>query len=100
MTKPLLSLRFSDHARDQLSTLDEVDRRRVNALCNDLRNWDNDEFIHKLARPVPSMEGAYLLRTGSDWVIGFRLSATEVTILSIFHEDTVRTFEAAAQVGA
>jgi hypothetical protein len=100
MTKPLLNLRFTEHAQDQLSTLDEFERRRVNALCNDLRNWSNDEFIHKLARPVPSLESTYLLRTGSEWVIGFRLSPTEVTILSIFHKDTVRAFEAAGQVQA
>jgi hypothetical protein len=97
MNEPLLNLHFSEGAEDQISTLGEIDRRRVTALCNDLRNWHIDESVRKLAHRVPSMENAYLLRTSSDWRIGFQLSQDTVTILSIFRKETNRAFELAGQ---
>lgn len=97
MAGPVLNLRFDYNAEDQISTLGEVDRRRVLGLCNEIRNWHNDEVVRKLARPIATFKDEYVFRTNSDWVIGFHLGAEDVTIMSIFRKDTNRAFEAAAQ---
>jgi hypothetical protein len=100
MADDLLNLRLTEQARIAFSALGPEDRRLVDAWFHHLRNWRNDEFIRSKSRRLASDEEIYLFQTSTDLVLAFRISGQEVTVLSIFRKEALRTFETTAERSA
>jgi hypothetical protein len=97
MAEDLLSVQIAEHAEIVYSTLGQEDRRLVDAWCDHLRNWRNDEFIRSRSRRLASDQEMYAFQTSTDIVLVFEISGNKVTVLSIFREEALRSFETMAE---
>ena len=97
MAGTMLKLEFAQDAEEQLSTLGEVDRRRLSGWFEHLRNFPNDDSIQKLARRVETYPEEFVYPTTYDWVISFRLTEDAVVITSVFRKRSLQAFEAAGR---
>ncbi len=98
MTSALLELSISDDARDVISSLGEVDRRRVSALIERLRNGLEDEFVRRHSQPIDGLPGYFVFRT-ANWLILYHPGDSEVMISSIYREDVFQSFRAVQEAG-
>ena len=90
MAEKLLDLKLSYGAEMALLSLREIDRTRISAWYDHLRNWLNDEGVRSRSRRVPTLADTYVLQVYPDLYIAFEVGATEVTLTSIFREDSLR----------
>jgi mRNA-degrading endonuclease RelE of RelBE toxin-antitoxin system len=66
-----------------LRTLDADGVRKVHAWFDHLRNWEDDEFVRAHSHTLEGVSGVYVLKTGTDIRIFFRIDGNTVTILDI-----------------
>lgn len=97
MTEDLLGLQISEHAKIAYTSLGPEERRLVDAWFDHLRNWRSDEFIRAKSKQLKFDEDIYAFQTSSDFVIVFKIVGNEVTVLSIFREEALRTFASSAE---
>jgi hypothetical protein len=93
----VLNLQLAEHAEIAYSTLGPEDRRLVDAWCDHLRNWRNDEFIRSRSKRLDSDEELYAFETSSDIVLVFKIVGKKVIVLSIFRKEALRSFETMAE---
>lgn len=94
----LIDVVVSDHARMALTSLGADDRRRVHSWFDNLANWKNDRNVRSRARPIPSEPNLYVLRTGGDILLVFRLEKDSIVVESVHREHAVEAFRHAAEV--
>jgi hypothetical protein len=75
-----------------LRTLDAAGVRRFRAWFDRLGNWDGDELVRKRSYPLESMPGVYVLKTGGEIWIFFRIDEEVITILDIANKSAVLAF--------
>ena len=97
MAENLLLVQIAEHAKIAYSTLGPEDRRLVDAWCDHLRNWRNDEFIRSRSKRLVSDEEMYSFQTSSDIVLAFKIDGNKVIVLSIFRKEALRSFQAMAE---
>ena len=88
-----MQVEFSRAADWQLRTLEE-DRAEVNAWCDRLRHWEDDQDLRSRSRllNVPGQGKTYLLATNSDYRLFFILHADRIEVIDIAHKDTLQRF--------
>ena len=74
-----------------LRTLDNENRRRVDAWFGHLANWDGDEFVRSHSHILDSLPGLYVLKTNSDLRIFFTIQENTVTVIDIATKQTIET---------
>jgi hypothetical protein len=82
-------------------TLDDDNRRRVDAWVRHLSNWETDLSVqkesHLLALEDNANSNTYILRTSTDLRIFFVLHADHIELIDIARRDTMREFAEASQ---
>ena len=66
-----------------IRTLSDEDRRRVWALFDHLKNWENDAHVRQSSERLASASDVYLLKTSNDIRIFFTLKDDRIEILDI-----------------
>jgi len=72
-----------------LRTLGPEDREKVVAWFDHLKNWENDSLLRSQAKRVNSADNVYVLKTGGDVRIFFRLEQDRIAILDIATKATI-----------
>lgn len=72
-----------------LRTLDQEDRRKVEAWFNRLRNWDSDPFVREHSHRLDSASDVYVLKTSTDLRIFFSLQGITITIRDIARKQSI-----------
>jgi hypothetical protein len=76
-----------------LRTLDEEDRRKVEAWFERLKNWEKDASVRERSQKLPSADGVYVLKTTGRFVIFFRLEQDRIVLLDIATKRTIQMFD-------
>jgi hypothetical protein len=89
-----MQIEFSRAADWQLKTLEDDDRRQVNAWCDRLRHWEEDQDVRSRSRllHVPGYGEIHFLTTNTDYRLFFILHSDRIEIIDIAHKDTLQRF--------
>jgi hypothetical protein len=72
-----------------LRTLGPEDRQEVHVWLNHLRSWENDAFLRSRAKKVNASDNVYVLKTGGEFRIFFRLEQERIVILDLATKATI-----------
>jgi hypothetical protein len=72
-----------------LRTLGPEDRQKVLAWFDHLKNWENDAWLRKHAKPVNSSDNVYVLQTSGELRIFFRLEQDRIVLLDLATKATI-----------
>jgi mRNA-degrading endonuclease RelE of RelBE toxin-antitoxin system len=75
-----------------LRTLDDDNRRRMQAWFGQLANWDGDDFVRTHSHRLDSIPGVYVLKTNTDFRIFFTIHGNTVTIIHITRKQSILAF--------
>jgi mRNA-degrading endonuclease RelE of RelBE toxin-antitoxin system len=72
-----------------LRTLDDDNRRQVQAWADHLANWDGDALVRSHSHSLDSIPGVYVLKTSTDLRIFFKIHGNTVTIIDIAKKQSI-----------
>jgi hypothetical protein len=87
-----MDLVLAEPAEIALRTLEQDDRRRVNALCDALKNWENDATIRSRSKLLAGDDGTYVLDTSTDICIFFTFDQGRIVVLDIARRSSLALF--------
>ncbi len=72
-----------------LRTLGPQDRQEVLAWFDNLRNWESDSWLRSRAKQVNPSDNVYVLKTGGEFRIFFRLEQDQIVVLDLATKATI-----------
>ena len=72
-----------------LRTLGAEDREEVLAWFENLRNWEKDTVLRSRAQRLSGSDNVYVLKTGGDFRIFFRLESDRLVVLDLATKATI-----------
>lgn len=98
MAERKLNVTIADTARVYYSALGPKDRRKVDGWLERLRDWHSDPFGRENSQRLKDDEELYALRPPRGQIIPvFRLSRTDVTVITFLEAEGIRAFQAAQE---
>lgn len=82
---------MADSVKIALRSLSDEERRRVFALFDSLKNWDNDPQIQKVSHPIVYKD-TYVLTTSDGLRIFFNKDDKRILIVDIAKKKTIDQF--------
>jgi hypothetical protein len=74
-----------------MRTLGPEEVRRVHAWFGHLANWDDEPFVRENSHLLADVPGVYVLRTGTDMRIFFRIDGDTITVLDVATKQAIMT---------
>jgi len=79
-----------------IRTLSDEDRRRVWALFDHLKNWENDAYVRQSSERLASASDVYLLKTSDVYLLK---TSNDIRIFFTLKDDRIEILDIATRAG-